>query len=485
MDLKTYRKEFSIFIYNQNQSLARWLKESLAGLGYDAHFYTSHELMQQSVFLALPHVVVLPMGEDIRNVARAIKKVSQEILVIATGELHQQDGMVALVEQGIIYDYSLDPVTQIKAFQLRIERAVERWMLSITKETQAISAPAVESPEVFKNKMPEIVSVQLEKKDILLTQLIKEKTEEAIFTHTVRDVSALSGEAVVLLRHDATTESFVLANASIGLTSKQKDLGIRYGHLMGALKEQFLRNPSAAEMFKEFFSEIFQKTKTTTCILKNDENTIFGLVVCLSDLDVEKQGEIFDYCRLATLLLDNQYKSKLIYDYVPLERKTFCLSSKAFYEELLTEVSRSRRIHLPVSVLTFVAVGSDAEESVRSYQLVAKILKRFTRVTDIIGRVSEQQFSVIFPHTAGAPAADKAARLLSIMKAALEEKHFKTVTVRAGVSEFPKTGNDSMSLLHTSERACDKAGAFEVFIYESNSNGEAQLGRTSIPTDIR
>ncbi|MBY0315974.1 MAG: diguanylate cyclase [Bdellovibrionales bacterium] len=483
MDLKTYRKDFSIFVYNTNVSLARWLKESLAHQGYDAHFFTSADLMQQSVYLALPHVVVVPMTDELRNTVRAIKKVSQEILVMATGELHQQDAMIALVEQGWLYDFCVDPVTQIKGFQLRVDRAIERWMLSLVKETkETAAAPVVLATEVIKNTMPAMVGASLETKDLLLTQLLKEKTEESVYDHTARDISKLTGGGVAILKHDAANEAFSLAFASMGLTQKQKDLGIGYGHLVTSLKEQFLRNPSATEMFKEFFSEVFQKSQTTTCILKNDEGAIFGLVVCLSELDVEKQGEVFDYCRLATLLLDNQYKSKLIFDHVPYERKTFCLGSKGFYEKLLVEVSRARRLNLPVSVITFVVTGKDADEFNRTTQLAAKILKRFTRVTDVIGRVSDQQFSVIFPHTAGSPSAQKAARLLSIMKAAIDEKQFKTISVRAGVSEFPQASNDSMSLLHTSESACDKAGAFEVNIYD---NTEAQLGYKPIPTDIR
>lgn len=487
MNLKTYRKEFSIFVYNENQSLARWLKESLSGLGYDAHFYTSTDLMQQSVFLALPHVVVISMDEKVKNIIHAIKKVSQEILIIVTGELHHQDALVSLVEQGLIYDFSIDPVAQIKTFQMRIEKAVERWLFSLARETTShpkmnpIETAGVAS-DVFKNQMPEIVGASLQQKDILLTQLIKERTEEAIFSHAVRDIATLSGAPVVLLKHDLASESFILSAASMGLNRSQKELGLKYGHFLGPLKEQFLRNPSAAEMFKEFFAEIFQKTKTTTSILKNEEGNIFALIVCLAELDIDKQGEIFDYCRLATLLLDNQYKTKLIYDYVPLERKTFCLASKGFYEELLIEVSRARRIQLPVAVITFVVTGKDIDECHRTTQLVAKVLKRFTRVTDVIGRVSEQQFSVIFPHTAGAPAAQKAARLLSIMKAALEEKQIQTVSIRAGVSDFPQSSNDSMSLLHTSESACDKAGAFEVYIYDNL--GEAHLGHASLSTDI-
>jgi GGDEF domain-containing protein len=165
------------------------------------------------------------------------------------------------------------------------------------------------------------------------------------------------------------------------------------------------------------------------------------------------------------VVLENKYQARLLFDYLEVETKTFCLRSKNFYERLNNEISRARRLNRPISAVTFELRAKDPGHLQAGQQLVAKILKRFTRVTDFVGRISDRRFAAALPHADLENAAKKASTLLGIIQAAIDEKEGLGVTVSAGVNEFPTNVSDSMSLLEGCEEAAEQAAAFEVMVY--------------------
>jgi GGDEF domain-containing protein len=372
---------------------------------------------------------------------------------------------MALVERQLAYDYVYNPVKNIKSLQHRVDQAAEKWLISMTKEQAPQSEPL---RDLFGAKnLTFVESSPAVEIDSVLSDILAQTNESDAISTTLKKLAQLTGKEFVFLKNDITGETLGLCDVSFGLSASHKGLGIRYADVPRA--QNFFTKPSEHPLWIEFFQNIFKTSETNVYALKSSDQ-ILGFLVSLSPL----QGQsvtVRDCCaQVLTLMVDNFQKSRWVYDYLQLDKCTDCYTNKAFYEKMALEVSRSRRLNLPVSVLTFEITCKNELFNQRSAQLVAKILKRFTRSTDVVGRVAETRFALVFPHTALTPAAKKAGILLGIIKAALEEKQWLEVYVSAGVNEFPEQCTDSLSLLQGSEEACDQAAPFEVMANQKHSD---------------
>jgi GGDEF domain-containing protein len=467
MNLESYRKEFSVFIFNENIHMARLQKESLSTKGYETHFYSSKNLFTQAIYLTLPHVVVLPYFEGVQEIVLEVKKTSKEILIVMCGEEAQLEHIMALVDRGLVYDFVLNPAKNIKSFMHRIDQAVEKWVISMSKEQAGMTDPIKEIfvASAATNNLTFIEEDAKETEESALSQILHMKSEKGAVQATLQQLARMTGKEFIFLKNDVIGETLVLTDMSIGLTAKFHGLGIKYADIPRA--ENFWQEPQNHVLWAEFFKNIFKANETTNYALKNSEQ-LLGYIVSIGAL-AERESILTErFGQALGVLLDNFSKTRWNYDYATLDRKTECLNNKTFYEKTSLEVSRSRRLGLPVSALSFEITCEDEIFNQRSALLVAKILKRFTRSTDFVGRVRENRFAVLFPHTAQEPAAKKAGILLGIIKAALEEKQWSGVYVAAGVNVFPEQCSDSLGLLQGSEEACDQADAFEVLMNERN-----------------
>lgn len=466
MNLDNYRKEFSVFIFNENIHMARLQKESLGSRGYESHFYSSQNLFMQALYLTLPHVVVLPYFAGVQDMILDIRKISKEILIILCGDDANSENILALAERQLVYDYSLNPVKNMAGFLHRVDLAVEKWLISISKE-QPAEAPI---KEMFNTPSLGFVGETENKPqnagESLLGELLTQKNDDDAVAFTLKQLAQFTGREFVFFKNDVLNETLKLTATSFGLSSVHQGLGIKYGDIPRS--ENFWKKPEAHKLWSEFFENIFSMYKTTVFQLKNSEQSI-GIVVCLGELS---EGDLListRFCNALALLLDNFSKSRWIYDYSTIDKQTDCLSNKAFYDKMSLEVSRSRRLKLPLSILSFDIHSKNEIYIQRTALLVAKILKRFTRSTDEVGRIASSRFAVLFPHTPQQPAAQKAGILLGIIKAALEEKSWMDVYVCAGVNEFPDQCDDSLSLLQGCEEAADQAAPFEVLVNQRYS----------------
>src|SRR6185312_17132501 len=87
---------------------------------------------------------------------------------------------------------------------------------------------------------------------------------------------------------------------------------------------------------------------------------------------------------------------------------------------------------------------------------VARILDKHSRVNDIVGRTSPDEFGLLLPHTSKQGAMIKAERLRRIFEAAAFDrvlKDFPRLTVSLGVSEYPSLSRDAEELMQSADEA--------------------------------
>jgi GGDEF domain-containing protein len=481
MNLKNYKKEFSIFVYDENPVQARFLKESLVREGYEAHFYTSEDLLLQAIYLALPHIVVLPSLDKTSDMIQSIHKMSREIQIFGVGPSAEGERLQRLLEQDFIYDYVLDPVLLVQQFTHRIQRGIEAWFAKMSQEKneqllkeqreKAIKLSSVskdmKSLDFIEETTPKISAIDQKLGELLLCE-----SEEVAIQFGLKRLQDLCRKNFAYLKYDEAAGTLILQDVATGMTKKFRNLGLKLDEIED--RGHFFLQAQEYKVWSDFFTQVFQTSQTTYFILKGKE-VVHGILVSLNALaDEEKQvGQKF--ARALSLILDNHFKTRLIFDHIPIELKSYCLNNKHFYEKLNSEISRARRHQIPVSVLSFEVQAATAQQVQQRTLLLTKILRRFTRVSDFVGRLSEQKVAVALPHTPLEGAAFVGSRLQRIVQKAFEEKNWSPSYVTCGASAFPNLASDSMSLLEGSEEASTQAAPFEVVLYTLESTEEKSL----------
>ncbi len=139
------------------------------------------------------------------------------------------------------------------------------------------------------------------------------------------------------------------------------------------------------------------------------------------------------------------------------------LNKKAFLKVLFTEVSRARRLNLPVSVMVMqIDQWSDLKSVYGNYQAylflkaLSKNLTRDMRVYDTLGCLSNGRLAIILPHTSERGAGQKAEKIRWTLQSSDFSKVFSQhnrLSISLGLVEYPKVGRTAENLLRYVEQA--------------------------------
>jgi diguanylate cyclase (GGDEF)-like protein len=270
------------------------------------------------------------------------------------------------------------------------------------------------------------------------------------------------------LRYVESKKTLVAA-AAVGLNHESiAGVGLDLFSQEPGFQRDWLREPNRLRTLKEFSLKGLQADQAAFYPIA-DKDEIIGIVIvpipkqhavneerlqngyllsCLHTL--KRQMDILD--------IQSRLKKFSIYDEV-----SEALSAEIFIQKVREEVSRARRLSRPVTILLVALDGLvdlSLEQSQHNLQDllrgVADLLRKNSRMNDMVGRVSPDQFALCLPHTDKRGGAIKAERIRRLIEAsdfsALigNEKH---VTVSIGVSEYPANCHDAEALFQTAEGA--------------------------------
>ncbi len=186
-----------------------------------------------------------------------------------------------------------------------------------------------------------------------------------------------------------------------------------------------------------------------TSSLKQHINTIKQL---------KNQLFILDYYIKNFLWMDCWQKDHTI------DMGTNCLNKKSLLKILFMEVSRARRLLLPVSVIALqVDCISALESAYGSYQTtlllksLANNIKMEMRAYDSLGVLEGGKLALILPHTGESSAGMRAEKIRWVVKSSDFSKVFPThpqISISLGLVEYPKVGRSAEDLLHYVLKAC-------------------------------
>ncbi|MCB9072947.1 MAG: diguanylate cyclase [Bdellovibrionaceae bacterium] len=470
MILEIFRKDISIFIFNENVYLARAIKERLVTQSFDAHFYTDETLVRQAIYLALPHIVLLPAAQKFEKLAQDIRRMSREIQIIAIGSEEEYETILAMKRKNFIDDYVLNPIQHLDSIDHRVQLSSERWVLMNQLETQPTSSKTLlHNKHTFiedanKENIPD---QQIENREdlekSLFMKMVEQDNEETLLQLVLEKLNQSVGISFVYFAYDSVREVMVLDGMSFGQHKHLKGLGIKLSELHSTA--EFFLEPGKFKIFKDFMAQVFNVDSFVTQCVQSGEDT-FGLLVALEILPANKQSLLEYTGNVLSMKIDLLRKGRFIFNNVQVDKSFHCLNNKVFYSQISDEISRSRRIQLPVSLVVFEVRGKLRAETRHASAILVKVLKRFTRVTDHVGRMQGDRFGLTLVHCTLSDAVTKARKLQSILRLAMQENNLEQIEVRAGVTSYPDQHADAMSLLEGGETACDLSAPYEVCCIE-------------------
>ncbi|MCB0422484.1 MAG: diguanylate cyclase [Bdellovibrionales bacterium] len=470
MDISKYRPQFTIYTVDSNQ-------ERLTVLGdiiYEAGYASEYRFQDNSKALFElrknpPHVVVYALSEDPapKDILRdgqfveEILKTAPETHIILVCSSEELDYGLAFYEKGVfdVLGLPLDGEIQLTA---AVDRAIRIDYYNylneqLKEETSSLDVP---SSDLFQ-------LAQLRQWD---QKLSKTSGLSDLVPLLMDDLHRHSNGKTVLYFKYIESRGTLVASYSCGV-SFASVRGIGIDLLTG--QDDFMRDqlflPASIPKIKQMIHEVFSVDQFCAHSLVQ-YGKVKGVVVVL---DVNQDFVADEYVKfvfnLAERYLDyievtNKYKRLNVYD----EESGF-YNRSTFMEVVQKEISRSRRIELPISLVIFhihirVKTGRylDRSDGQIIFKMISAILKQNCRVYDQFGKFSENQVGLLLPHTGKRDAAIKAEKLRRILESANYSEIIPvidSVKILGGVSEYPSVCADADELLSMADDALSSLDA--------------------------
>lgn len=499
---KDLRSEFSLFIVESDASVALALEELVKAFGYtNVQVWPTAATALAAARQAPPHLVLFDfehLEEQAGLALTEINAISAEILVILMMNFAQSLAALEIVARGLAFDSVTRPFISNLELEQKIDRAAQR--LYFQFESEQLREAMSETETVDKNP-PEVNDgntyhgsignfgeiggaetshVQASPpppmyqappvnesaiNDFLARIAVTKDLEETLDIF----IEAMANETdgpVVYLKYLPTHASLLIAQAARLPIEKYRGLGIDFRKEGISNAGEILRDPGDIKPLGELIKGLFNKESFIAIPHLNDED-VFGVFVVLGELDVSNSASraltllgIFELAWKRNLTLKEKHGLDVI------DATTGVANRRHFIEKLDEEISRSRRILLPLAVVTFDVDGfKKLNERIGSQQAdallkaIASVLKKTARVSDIVARTGPDEFTMLLPHTPGMGAAIKAERMRRVIEAMKFPLLEAPLTVSVGVSEYPSICSDGEALVRTADEALSQVRA--------------------------
>jgi diguanylate cyclase (GGDEF)-like protein len=464
-ELVPLRNQFVVLCVERDEDAAAALAKEVRALGYGDALSSP---AAGSISLAMtepPHILLVDCDapSEIEDFLTAMQDASPETLVILMTRAEQSLLGLELIEKGLAYDSVVRPFVSSLELSQKIDRAAsELYHLFETEQLREYltgkgpnSARAKTGGEFDNLSINEYLSQLSGTKDL--------DESLQIFIETLsrewQDVP------VLYFKYLPSHASLPLAFAVSQKIDRYRGFGIDLRRESPEQIVEFFRAPESSVLLKTFLKEVFS-AEDYTAFTHTTEGEALGLFVALT----KKPQDIWNLHSRALVLkriFDVTYKKNLT-----LKEKhalditdslTGLFNRRYFTQKLEDEISRARRILMPLSLITLDVdsfhginerVGFQQADAI--LKAIGAILKRTTRVNDVIARTGPDEFTLLLPHTGQTGAAIKAERLRRLVESTrfpLLGQGAGQVTVSVGVSEYPSLCGDAEGLVRSADEA--------------------------------
>lgn len=246
----------------------------------------------------------------------------------------------------------------------------------------------------------------------------------------------------------------LLARGGKGLASFE-NLGINLSQDKSFDLEK-LKNPQAFSLLAEFVHSALEREHYCACPLSLDDEPA-GLIILASNRPLTVNDIVPEWVQGLELIASHRTLKRRMEKFDQFCPDTEVLTPSGIYQQLHKEVVRARRIKLPVSTILFsidrfdeISKGMNGIQRKNWAMALGKLLRTNSRVNDLVGKLSENLFVVMLPHTALEGARAKAMRLSEVISEATLKVGGQSLkfTVSGIINEYPRLSEDAEELLN-------------------------------------
>jgi diguanylate cyclase (GGDEF)-like protein len=498
VDITQFRSEFSVLVVDRDATSAMSIAGSIKAVGYEqTRFYPTLQSALSMIQHEPPHVVLVEVdgfAGSLEKFLMDIKSISEEVLVILMASQKYALEGLQLVSRSLAYDSVTRPLFTALEIVQKIDRAVTQLYYQFESEQlkdyinqygnvggtgatvgKAFDVQNFDGFTVSRGGIPHFdegeeeageESIRIDVLDEALDLLMATKDVDQSVQIFVEALSRLQKNTPVLyFKYLPSHMSLLFSQAAWIPLDRFRGIGLDLKKEKPEQHHLLFEKPQDVVSFKDLMKDVFQREKFSAFSHVSD-GELKGVFAVFDEVKANPSILSLTSClrRSFELAYKRNVTLKEKHALVLTDPLTGLNNRKQFMVRLDEEMSRSRRIFMPLSLIIldiddFPAlaekVGTQQADSI--VNTMGMIIKKTTRLNDVLARLGGCQFAALLPHTPHEGAAIKAERLRRVIETTkiplLEGLGLGSIRVSAGVSEYPSFCSDAESLLSSADEA--------------------------------
>ncbi|MBK9041427.1 MAG: GGDEF domain-containing response regulator [Bdellovibrionales bacterium] len=484
MNIRKYRSSFLVYTIDSNESRRRFISDVLSSLDYRVDKHESLQGALAALPNSPPHFIIIDGGLLSYDRLREFLDFCPETHVIAICHRGEEQEFFSMLTKGL-YDVLSWPLIDSAQLVGAIDRGAERDYFQYKNEQLIAKLQVLKGQLADENRDPNAkeqpraeqlatqniqgtqpletrVSVQLQSLGELMKKMSAAGTMQEGIELLLENAYAWFGQPVIFFKYLPARRSLFLNLASGLVAEKYRGVGIDFSLGQMDFTSAQLKTPADIPAFREMLASALNIKEFLSYPLIEDGGVKGIIVVAKQDLGIDEVpfrlmlNYVWSHCLQLAL-------RGRIHSLETSDPTTQVWNQRSFDSRLREELSRSRRTKLPVSLIRIgidrfgeIKKTADSESIGLLLRAVAGIVRKTSRINDIVGRLSEDELGLVLPHTGSRGAAIKAERLRRMVESADFSKVLggkKAVTVSVGVSEYPSFCHDADELYQSADNA--------------------------------
>lgn len=452
MNPQQLRPSFVVYAIDSQPQLSAATVQALKDAGYPVKNFADVNALFDVVYTDPPHFILIRLGDAQNPTRSALKELMQTLpetkifllchpTELPTATNYYQHGVYECLMNPPVH-----PTQIINAFDHAAEKLYYIYLSESGHEKK--SQKVLFDFEQWFDKLQEKTSV-----DECVQHLM-----EGFY-------SGISPSPMVFFRYLSGRRA-LLGMFSVGEVKVEiQEIGLNLNRLEESFRVEMLSSPQKIPSIREMLKDVFGVGSFQAWTLELNEE-VWGVLFAFSAeeslaTDVRWKRMLEAFKRAGSFLEID----KKLHTSVQTDRVTGAFNKLSFSKKVAEEVARSRRTHLPVSLILLsvdrgeelMALGKAEVDLVM--KALVKIFFKHSRVNDLIGRLDNLEVAVLLPHTGIKGAMIKAERLRRTVESADFTQVIRSLnqlTVSLGVSEYPGSCRDAEELLELAGEALDQ-----------------------------
>lgn len=465
MIIQEYRSSFSVLVLDGELNRGKLTTEDISNSGYQASHILSPSSLEEEFQKNPPHIIVLNRADHVfcgsyRKILATLQSLLAklpELHVILLTPEEDLEEVCELYDHGI-YDIIEYPVFPARQLLQSLDRAAQTdYYIYLNEQLKG----EANGPDQLKDNN------NFELFELFSQSLRKAETESEVIRIALGELHRIVPYSQIVFFRYVPSRSTLVAESSVGVKLETIiNIGVELRKTEPKFREQLLLRPDSLLGLVDIVRNGFTQRQFAAFPVSSD-GRVEGIVLFLlgeRDSDQVRKHPYVRVCidligyMLTEISLRRKLQKLSVFD-----ESSEALNREFFLKKLREEITRARRINRAVSLLIIqvddykdIALQLDPYLLERFDKALVGIFLKNSRLTDMVGRLSQDQYGLALPHTERKGAAIKAERLRRIIETADFGKTVPTikgVTISVGVSEYPTICHDASDLLKTTDEA--------------------------------